>query len=394
MSLSLNNYKRYHTVYLLLLGLLSFGGGTGRFSFGLGLFDFLLILMLLLSLLNEDYHSMRLDKSNLIFFLFFSLILFIGFLSFYLNFNRLEHDYFLTEIRFFIYIPILYYLSTRYMLNLFFLNRFLPYVLSMYIFVWTFLLNDDGFIFSFFNSSDNLFIGDQERISGPSVLILVPLVLILIKEKSFNLISLILYLFLILIIFIKTGGRTYFIYYLFPIFFLLYLNRKSLKNFIVSLGFLLISFYLIKELTSSVFFERFVNISNATEDSSFRYRVYNVEEMVSRLSGYTLWFGNGFGSNYEVDLFGWKSSFFLDNTFVTIVYKIGIVGLMFFLIIFVLSVKYIPKDIYLFELCSLILIALISYHIILNPVFILGYFIVLNYYKNVFKRSLYEFRYY
>lgn len=369
------------TISLITLGLFSFGGATGRFVLGLGLFDFLLLMMFSISVYRiTQTLKIRTDDIKILGILF--LILLIGILRAKFSIENVRHDFFITELRFFLYLPILYIITLKFKLCISVFEKVLPFILLIYIFIWTVLLNPGTFIFDFFNNDFTYSMGTLERIKGPPILFLIPLLLILINQKPLKPLIIVLYTFLILAVFIKTGGRTYFIFYLFPIFYIMYKKRKNMKLFLLSVILILASYYVLKEFTSSVFFERFLNIVRVTEDSSFLYRVYNIEEMLSRLSSDTLWLGFGIGSNYEVNLFGWKSSFFLDNTFITLIYKIGLIGLIPFLSIFIIKKKYIPRDLYYFEIISLILIGSISYHIILNPVFVYGYFLIFNYFRS------------
>lgn len=370
------------TILIIVLSLLSFGGATGRFNFGFSFFDIMLILLLGHSFLKKRTNLLYVKKRDLIVFgILFFIIAFGAFRS-KIGVSGLRSDYFITELRFYIYIPLLYYLSLEYKLNIDVFKKILPIILITYLIFWGVLLTEESAFYQFFNDDIASRIGNEERISGPPILALYPFLLILIKERSIKLLSLILYLALALLVFIKTGGRTYFVFSLLPIFYILFKNRKRLVWLVLSIILLFISFFLLKEFTSSVFFERFLNIANAKQDSSFMYRVFNIEKMLNGLNGTSLWLGNGIGSNYEFNFFGLRTSYFLDNTFITLLYKTGIIGLILFLSIFFINNKWIPRDIYYFELLGLILIALLSYHIILNPVFIFGYFLILNYYRN------------
>lgn len=374
---------------LVLLGLFSFGGATGRLLFGFGFFDFLLIFMIILSIPKIWKRFYIVKKSDLIIYSICFLIIVAGSCrAFYMGLGGSKNEYFITELRFFLYIPVLYYITIHFELNINRFNKFLPYILAIYLLMWGIFLQSDSILFNFFNGNDIQSIGNLERFNGPPILILVPLLFILIKEDKIKPLSLGLYSALILLVFIKTGGRTYFIFHTLPIFYLLYTKRKNLNFSLLAIALVIFSFFILKEFTNVEFFERFLSITNATEDTSFMYRIYNIQEMLNKLKGSSLWFGYGIGSNYEVYLYGWKMSFFLDNTFLTLTYKLGIIGLLFFFLLFLIQKKYIPKDLYLFEIVSLILIASISYHIILNPVFIYGYFLIKSYFKTNYKSEI------
>lgn len=380
MKLSTLSYThKTDTVLLILLGLFSFGGGSGRIIFGLGVFDVLLFVMLLISLSRLKRKEGTLDIKFLS--ILFILIL-LGILRAKLGVMNVSYEFFITELRFFLYIPILYFITLKIKFSIQVFEKLLPFIILFNVFIWLFLLRPGSFVYDFFNDDVIYTIGSHERIRGPSILILTPLLLLLINQKSIKPLIIILYLVLVLLIFIKTGGRTYFIYYLLPLLFLMYKRRKNKKLLVLYSILILISIFILKEITSSVFFERFLKVAQVTEDSSFMYRIFNIQEMLSRLKGDVLWLGNGIGSNYEVDLYGWKKSFFLDNTFITLIYKIGIIGLFGFLSIFWINKNIIPRDLYIFEICSILLIGVISYHLILNAVFIFGYFLIFNYFRH------------
>lgn len=370
------------SLLLVLLGLFSFGGATGRLLFGFGFFDLLLIFMIILSIPKISKTYYKVSKSDFIIYSICFLIIFGGSCrAYYMGLGGIKIEYFITEIRFFLYIPVIYYITVHFELDIKRFAKFLPYILIIYLILWGVFLHNGSIIYNLFNGTDIHSIGDLERLSGPPILILIPLLLILIREKNITPLSLSLYTVLILLIFIKTGGRTYFILHSLPLFYLLYTKRKKLNFLILAIVLIISSFFFLKEFTNAAFFERFLSITNATEDTSFMYRIYNINEMLTKLKGSSLWFGYGIGSNYEVNLYGWKMSFFLDNTFLTLIYKIGIIGTLFFSSLFVFQKKYIPNDLYLIEIISLVLVASISYHIILNPVFIYGYFLMKSYYK-------------
>lgn len=370
--------NKLDTVILVLLGLSSFGGGTGRFVYGLGFFDFFLIISFVLSLARLE-RKIKIIEIRVFGSLF--LILAIGVFSAKLGRHDIGYEFFITELRFFIYLPILYVITLSYRISISFFEKLLPVFLLLYIFIWAFLLNPGTIVYSFFNDDIIASIGSQERITGPSVLILPPLLLLLIYQKPIKPLIICLYSALVLLIFIRTGGRTYFIFYLLPLLFLIYKRRRNTRYALLASVLIVFSILILREVTSSEFYERFLNITNVSEDSSFMYRVYNIDLMLDHLKGKVLLLGYGIGSNYEVSLYGWKKSFFLDNTFVTLVYKVGVIGLFCFLMLFWLENQVIPRAIYFFEVFSIFLIGFVSYHLILNPVFVYGYFIILNYFR-------------
>jgi hypothetical protein len=189
-----------------------------------------------------------------------------------------------------------------------------------------------------------------------------------------------LYSILVVIVFLQSGGRTYFIYNCIPIFY--YFIRKKNKGLSIVFFFVLFLgiIFSVKNFSNSEFYSRFFNIVNLQNDSSFMYRVENIFEMFKTFNIFNALFGNGIGSNYIVFLYGWKESFFLDNSFITLVYKVGILGSLIFCSVFCVNKNVFPKDVYVFEIISLLIISSVSYHVILNPVFVFGYFVLYSYF--------------
>lgn len=388
---SISNHKRQwnDTLLLLLLGLFSFGGANGRFLFGLAVFDILLLAIFFIAIFNRKDAFYTIHWVDLAVITVFLSFIFYGFLRRYYLPGNVSYDFFITELRFFMYLPLIYYISVNLIFDINIFEKVLPYLLVFYIILWGVFITEGSALYNFFNDGGTTSIGEQERISGPSVLILVPLMMILIRQKSLSFITLILYNILILIVFIKTGGRTYFVFFLFPVFYLMYKKRGNLN--LVFLAFIMIigAIFTLKFTTEAAFFERFTKVTNVTQDGAFMYRVSNIIEMISRFDFPSFLFGNGIGSNYDVIIWFLHKSYFLDNSFMTLIYKIGITGLIIFLMIFFINKKCFPNDLYLFEIASLFLIAMMSYHIILNPVFLFGYFIILNYYRRSIRANQY-----
>jgi O-Antigen ligase len=371
------------SILLVLLGLFSFGGATGRLILGFGFFDLLLVFLLILSIpkIWKSYYKVK-RRDFIVYMICFLIIAGGSLRAFYMGLEGSKNEFFITELRFFLYIPVLYFVTIHFKFNISHFEKVLPYIILVYLILWGVFLHNDSLLYKLFNGNDIQSIGNLERLNGPPILILVPLLFILIKEKNLKPLSLGLYTALILLVFVKTGGRTYFIFHSLPIFYLIYTKRKNLNFSFLAITLVIASFFLLKEFTNVEFFERFLSITNATEDTSFMYRIYNIQVMLNKLKGSSLWLGYGIGSNYEVNLYGWKMSFFLDNTFLTLTYKIGLIGLLVFSLLFFIQRKHIPIDLYFFEILSLLLVASISYHIILNPVFIYGYFLIKSYFNS------------
>lgn len=371
--------SRKDTILLLLLGLFSFGGATGRFLLGFALFDIILVTLVCYSLIRIKGTIGLVDFKIII---ILSLLIALGIISSQFGRSPDGYSYFITEVRFYLYLPMIYFISMTFRFSLDYLEKILPVILVVYMLIWGLLLTPGSLLFRFFNTGFVSSIGDHLRINGPHVLILQPILLLLLYKKPVKSMIIILYSILIFLIFIKTGGRTYFIYYSIPLVFLMFKWRKNYKLVVLPIILLITSIILVKELTSQVFFERLLKVFSVTEDTSFMYRFYNITAMIKHFSGKILLIGYGIGSAYNFELFDMHTNFFLDNTFVTLIYKVGIIGLSAFLWIFVYEKSIIPIQVYLFELAGLILVGSLSYHLILNPVFLFGYFLVFNYFKN------------
>ena len=85
------------TSLLLALALLSFGGATGRFSFGLSLFDILLVFMLIWSLFRVKSDLVHINKIDFTIVLILLSIICFGFFRAKLGVSGVSYDYIITE---------------------------------------------------------------------------------------------------------------------------------------------------------------------------------------------------------------------------------------------------------------------------------------------------------
>ncbi|VVS95306.1 hypothetical protein DBB_48830 [Desulfoluna spongiiphila] len=384
-ELTVNTKSNTDTFLLLSLGLSSFGGAHGRFIYGIGLFDILLIILFVRTFFLREDSLLIFNKDVFSMLIIYVLVILYGLYRTISEVNSTGYQFIIMELRFFIYYPVFFYITLKHSFNISFFQKIFPYISLCYIVMWTFCLYPGSEIHNFLYDINNMqLIGDKFRIFGPNVLIFVPLMLTLINCSKIRSLDVIIYCVLILIIFIKSGGRTYFIYYLIPIFYLLYQRRKQKKIVLISLLSLFCIYYFLTNYTDEFFLLRLSNVINVTSDSSFMYRVHNMLEMYEQLNTTNILFGNGIGSSYIVYLAGWRVSFFLDNTFATLIYKIGVIGLIIFMLPFLRARKIIPKSLYLCLISGLILIGSTSYHLITNPVFSYGFFLVFFLYKRQF----------
>jgi hypothetical protein len=95
---------------------------------------------------------------------------------------------------------------------------------------------------------------------------------------------------------------------------------------------------------------------------------------------YALLTGFGIGSNYDIYLTGMdRFGYFLDNTFLTMIYKVGLpvtLGYLFFIIKIFSKIddRYLRYFIFSF----LLIISVISYHFISNPGYLLTGLVLMN----------------
>jgi hypothetical protein len=96
--------------------------------------------------------------------------------------------------------------------------------------------------------------------------------------------------------------------------------------------------------------------------------------------GYALFTGFGIGSNYDIYLTGMdRFGYFLDNTFLTMIYKVGVPVTLGYLV-FIVKVFSQIDDRYLryFVFSFLLIISVISYHFISNPGYLLTGLVLMN----------------
>jgi len=377
-------YKyKYDTYLILLLGLLSFGGTAGRFNFGLSLFDFILIISLAYIVITRKV------KYN-VNFLILLLVVVYGFAISEINIllNNNNYAFLLTEIRFYIYILLLYFISINMNLDKNILSNHI-FTIILFYFILYFLIYNQNFPYTIFNDSKiALEFNKVGRYVAPVPIIAAFLLIIHIENcnskntlNSFkNVVILIFYIFMIIGYFVTTGGRTVTIISLLP--FLLLIKKFRYQVILAISIYLVLKF--IPLFLNGYNFMRFQNIFNPLEDGAVNYRIINDTIMLNDIftHNFAFYFGFGVGSVYNVNISSFFSSFFVDNTFITIWYKFGIiVGILFFILIIKIILEIKINAIRLILILVIVLISLMSYHLITNPVYLFGIFLLGRFYE-------------
>jgi hypothetical protein len=362
--------SKLDSIFFILLSCFSFGGVVGRVFSGIAIID-ILILLTICYLVTSRPSTLKIRKRTFVIFL---VLLVIGFLPKFLSGPSDDFRYFNIETRLYIYLPIITFIGYNLILDFKYIKRILPFFLCFFLIIW--LMDFPGSpVFHFFNTKESFVeLAGDLRINGPTAIGFMPVFLILIQQRIQNLGLLFLYVLLVTIEFVKSGGRTYFLFEMVPLFYFTIKNVGKVRRFVFILFVLTMTFFVIRSVSSDFFIDRLFNVANATEDHSFNYRILNIAEMLDRIyRNQKIVFGNGFGFKYDVNLFGWKRSFFLDNTYITLVYKTGVFGLVCFVLLFYYNLSKTPDNIILIYLGAIFIIGFVSYHLILNPVFLFQY---------------------
>ncbi len=367
---------RIQSLLLWLMLLFAFGGTFGRFFLGLSLFDFVLIFTFFYVVLSR---KVKVNTNLFLYLILFAYGAMVSFLNNYVFAADKQYEFFITEGRFYLYIPILYFiiLNTK---SLYRINDF--FYFHIFIFIVIYLLNYPGtFVYSFFNS-ELIDIGLKDftegaRVRGLPIIPLTVMVLLYFKNKKPNPVIVILYFAAILIFYVKTGSRTNLIFSLIPFIYLI-LKTKVQTKVIVSILTVLFVFYALPFLLDPGSLERFQNILSPLEDPSVNYRLLNYVNMATELSENisALIFGYGIGANYTINISIFLKSYFLDNTFLTMVYKVGIVGLLFFIALLIRDLRGSSFSTKFVFLLILVIPAITSYHVITQPAYLMAFFIL------------------
>lgn len=368
--------KYNDTLLFLLLGSFCFGGAKGRFLLGLSVFDLLLIVFFIRSVLTRKI-------ANPVFFLFG--ILGFGTIVAALNaiFTDISYSYFVTEFRFYLYLPLIYQIIASSLFDKEKLQEYLRVLMIIYFIIFIFFLEPGGFVFNIFNEERSArafdFIG---RISGPQVIFLsIVYFITLASSKKINIINTVLYGVLVILIYVKTGERTVLLTNILPLVWLVYEKRSVWMLSVIPILGSVVPLYLNKTQI-----KRFNAILNPLDDPAFVYRLMNIKVMICEKmfeNFHSFISGFGIGSEYKVFVMWYPvESYFLDNSFVMFTYKLGLPVTLIFLIFLysrILSLKLSSK---LYLAIFITIPALTSYHLILQPAYLMSYFFAIKILKD------------
>lgn len=362
------------SLFIVILGLLAFGGAIGRLSFGFSLFDIILVTFFLISLKKGEIQDTSL--------FFFGFIIY-GILIAVINMLVIDksYEYFILELRFYLYIPLYYQVIRTFDFNFKVLNKYLTFILISYLLIFAFALDYGSFLFQIFNSDRSEtafdFVG---RISGPPTIFISMLFFITINYKP-KLINNILYIVLIAFVYIKTGERTVLLTNIMPVVWLIYKKRSIWMLSAVPIFISILPLYINKTQI-----KRFQAILSPFDDPAFRYRIENFRIMLfEKMPEYihSFFTGFGIGSVYDAPVFHFRvHSYFLDNTFLMLLYKYGFFfATLFFIVIYSKSI-HLSNFKRFFLIIFITIPALTSYHLILQPAYLISYFFAIKIFNN------------
>jgi hypothetical protein len=369
---------------IILLGCFCIGN-SGRVLFGFSIFDLLLLISL-------GWGFYICPKSNTGVFFWFFVIAF-GIFSIVIarsiTKSEISHSYIITELRYFLYFPLLFHVVSVYKIKTQGLKSILLFLITVYILIYLFL-HEGSFLYNFFNTKlvegEDIPLGHEGRISGPQILFLSIIVFIYFTtEDKLSIWLIILYCGLIFLVYIKTGSRTELIISALP-FIALFLQKRS----ILPLLLIPIVLVIIPTFLNTIQLDRFYNILNPAGDSSLLYRIFNISIMLEQIfeDKFPLLLGYGIGSDYNVFLFGKEMhSYFLDSTPITLIYKIGLpLTIIVYLYLIRMSKNLSVKN-QSYLLFFWMAPSLISYHLVTHQEYFLGYIFAISYFNSLNKRK-------
>jgi len=359
------------TFWIVLLGILSFGGAKGRFLFGLSLFDFVLVYLFL--------KSLKRLKIQWITIYFFAIALY-GILIGFFNRFYIGHEYnsFVLELRFYLYIPMIYQIIKSLDFSDKNINKYLIVLILTYSIIYLFMLDFGSFFYTIFNEVRHEKAFDfRGRVQGPPVIFISILFFISlnIKTRYYNVF---LYLFLLAVVYIKTGERTVLLINLLPIAWFIYQKRSVWMLAVLPFVASFVPLYVNK-----IQLKRFYDILDPMNDPAFRYRINNYSTLLFDKMPehpYTFLTGFGIGSDYNITISGWNAnhSYFLDNSFLMFLYKFGLFIAIVLLIIIYTRVLHLKRMHQLYLIVFISIPAMLSYHMVLQPAYLISYFLAIK----------------
>ncbi len=374
--------NRNDTFWLILLGCFAFGGTKGRFIAGLGVFDFLILYLFVRSLRRLTLHQITLYLFGVAVY---------GVLVAAMNKFLIHHtykDFFIAELRFYLYVPMIYQIVHTLEFKPSKLNLYLTVLILVYLVVYLFFMDYGSFLFEVFNEKRAKtaydFLG---RIKGPPMIMLSMLYFITLNYKP-KIYNTLLYLLLITVVYIKTGERTVLFVNLLPVFWLIYEKRS-----IWMLAALPVAASFIPLYVNTIQLKRFQNILHPLRDPAIRYRIENYRILLFEkmpAHPHTFLTGFGIGSDYDAHVFKYfNHSYFLDNTYLMLLYKLGLPMALFYIVLVYSRVGHLPLKYQLYLILFITIPALPMYHWLLQPAYLISYFIAIKFLTREVRTRLY-----
>lgn len=223
------------------------------------------------------------------------------------------------------------------------------------------------------------------RIHGPNPLFITYLYILLgIKNRNFSTNSIIFLCFLVFVFVMAQGRQMFAIMFGSYILLTYYRGYRFVPLLLLLFGFSLI---IIAESLNIQQLDRLSGIINPFDDTSFLYRLMSNEqfgEFFFNSGALKILFGHGFGATVPLFLntyLGLVSFVLLDNTILTLMLRIGIIGTIVFYGWFIFSSGGLKAHLNLFLWTPIIIGTFLSAHILTNPLYALGFFISVNFLK-------------
>ncbi len=331
------------TFYIVAFGIYIFKGNLYPVAVSYIVTDFILIVLFFLAMIDLSLNKRNEQIFNfskpLLFFLFIVLLSFVIGLS-----NGFELKDIHREFRIFIYYAI-YFVAVRY-----FNNDKPIFILLIAILVATLFAASDA-IYTYYTLDLNRFVSRQVHLIAFVIPFLISLI-ILDRHKLRRVFYFVLLLLLSLSIIISQTRGTWFsliIAIIISLFLSIFVSMKRKSRFL-SLSIilsslvivLLISLNLIGKISQQKveFVEQRVgSVTNLQSDLSLLMRINAYSVIINKIKSHP-WFGNGLGSKATYLFFGrYSIQQNIDSTYLTILWKMGIIGLIAFILLYFLLLK-------------------------------------------------------